>query len=302
MAAPIDPADPLPFPTFVGAGLSGIEGFSACLILGVMSRPVLIVGDVQGDAERLRQALDAYPEEEIDTVFLGDFFQGGRPGAAGGAEAARIARARANSRSILGNHDLFLLSVLEEVRDGFTPDSVRDRGWGTLAEVWLMRRGDWADLRAVADDADLEAWLRSLPLLILLEDGTLVQHADDDRYDQLGADVDAVNGWAQRTLAEPRGAWQVWLYTIGRRAFDDVSRLDAHLEHFAARRVVHGHTPHHSDRPQVSHDGRLWNFDGCFSRFWDPHGEGIGPIEATVSLLPPLESARADAAAHAEAV
>jgi hypothetical protein len=267
-----------------------------------MPRPVLIVGDVQGDAERLREALAPFPEAEVDTIFLGDFFQGGRPGAGGGVQSARIARARANSRSILGNHDLFLLSVLEEVRDGYTPENVRDRGHGTLAEIWLMRRGDWADLRAVADDPGLEGWLRSLPLMLRLGDGTLIQHADDDGYARLGADVETVNAWAARALAEPRGAWQVWLYTIGRRAFDDVERLDAHLAHFDAQRVVHGHTPHRSDHPSVEHDGRVWNFDGCFSRFWDPHGEGIGPVEATVSLLPPLEAAVARASPRAEAV
>jgi calcineurin-like phosphoesterase family protein len=267
-----------------------------------MTRPVLIVGDVQGDAERLSDALEAFPGDEVDTIFLGDFFQGGRPGAAGGAQSARIARARANSRSILGNHDLFLLSVLEEVRDGVTPANVRDRGWGSLAEVWLLRRGDWADLRAVADDPDLEGWLRSLPLMLKLPDRTLVQHADDDGYAKLGPDVAAVNAWARRTLAEPHGAWQAWVYTIGRRAFDDVARLEAHLAHFRASRVVHGHTPHHGRRPQSSHDGRLWNFDGCFSRFWDPQGEGVGPVEATVSLLPPLETgARRSARAQAGA-
>lgn len=267
-----------------------------------MARPVLIVGDVQGDAERLREALAPFSEDDVDTIFLGDFFQGGPPGAGGGAEAARIARARANSRSILGNHDLFLLSVLEEVRDGFTPEPVRDRGHSTLAEIWLARRGDWADLRAVADDRDLEAWLRSLPLMLRLDDGTLIQHADDDGYDSLGPDVETVNAWAKATLREPRGAWQVWRYTIGRRAFHDADRLAAHLAHFHARRVVHGHTPHRTDRPLVEHEGKLWNFDGCFSRFWDPLGEGIGPVEATISILPPLDPADVDRPRQAEAV
>ncbi|HET9051690.1 MAG TPA: metallophosphoesterase family protein, partial [Candidatus Dormibacteraeota bacterium] len=240
-----------------------------------MPRPLLVVGDVQGDAERLEEALADYPEDDVDTVFLGDFFQGGRPGQAGGARSARIARGRANSVSIVGNHDLFLLAVLEEARDGYTPQAIRDRGDATLADVWLLRRGDRADLEQVASDPDLEAWLRSLPLVLLLDDGTLVQHADDDGYARLGPDVDTVNAWARSRLAEPRGAWEVWRHTIGRRAFDDVERLEAHLRHFGARRIVHGHTPHHGDRPRAQHEGRVWNFDGCFSRFWDPHGDGV---------------------------
>lgn len=256
-----------------------------------MARPVLVVGDVQGDAERLREALAPYPEDEVDTLFLGDFFQGGPPGRAGGVEAARIARRRRNSRAILGNHDLLLLCVLEEVRTGWTPEKVLQWGPRSLAEVWLWRRGDWADLRAVADDRDLEAWLRSLPLMLLLDDGTLVQHCDDDAYARLGGSVAEVNATAQRRLAEPRGAWSIFWHTVGRRAFTDRRRLEAYLRRFRARRLVHGHTPHHGDRPQSTHDGLVWSFDGCFSRFWDAEGRGVGPVEATVALLPPLPAA-----------
>jgi len=36
-----------------------------------MTLPVLIVGDVQGDHERLTVALAAFPEDEVETVFLG---------------------------------------------------------------------------------------------------------------------------------------------------------------------------------------------------------------------------------------
>jgi hypothetical protein len=256
-----------------------------------MPRPLLVVGDVQGDAERLVEALAEYPEDEVDTVFLGDFFQGGPPGAAGGAAAARIARTRRNSRSILGNHDLLLLCVLEEVRLGRTPEAVlRSGDRRSLAEVWLWRRGDWADLRAVADDAALEAWLRRLPLMLRLDDGTLVQHSDDDAYARLGDDVDTVNAHAREALTEPGGAWTVFWHTVGRRAFDDdPERLDRHLARFGARRVVHGHTPHRGDRPAARHGGRLWGFDGCFSRYWNHDGSGAGPVSATVALLPALD-------------
>jgi Calcineurin-like phosphoesterase len=254
-----------------------------------MTRPLLIVGDVQGDAERLDRALQPYPDGDVDTVFLGDFFQGGPPGEAGGAESARIAQRRDNAQSVLGNHDLMLLCVLEEVRTGWTPPTVAHFGKRSLAEIWLWRRGDWADLRAVADDPDLEAWLRSLPLMLRLPDGTLVQHCDDDAYTRLGADVDEVNRAAAERLQRPQGAWEVFWYTIGRKTFRDPARLAAHLDHFGATRVVHGHTPHHQDLPVASHDGRIWSFDGCFSRYW-ARGEGssAGPIPATVNLLPDL--------------
>jgi len=81
-----------------------------------VTRATLIVGDVQGDVGRLVEALEPYPEDEVDTVFLGDFFQGGEPGAGGGAAAAKLAMSRRNARAVLGNHDLFLLVMLERSR------------------------------------------------------------------------------------------------------------------------------------------------------------------------------------------
>ena len=117
-----------------------------------MARPLLVVGDVQGDVERLEEALQPYPEDDVDTVFLGDFFQGGRPGRGGGAAAARLAKERRNSRSVLGNHDLFLLAVLERRRGVEPPEPWRARDRAELEALWLHRRGDWADLDAVAAD------------------------------------------------------------------------------------------------------------------------------------------------------
>ena len=253
------------------------------------SRPVLVVGDVQGDVERLRDALRAYPEDGVDTVFLGDFFQGGRPGAGGGAGAARLARGRRNARSVLGNHDLFLLVVLERFRGVAPSVDWHTRTGVSVEELWLNRRGDWADLRAVADDAELEAWLRGLPLLLMLDDGTLAQHTDDDMYAELGGTVDAVNVAARRLLATPGGVLQVLRYTIGRHAFDDPVRLGRYLRHFDARRLVHGHTPHFGRTPVASHGGRVVSYDGRFSRFWSTEpGDESGPVEATIALLPPL--------------
>ena len=255
--------------------------------------PVLVVGDVQGDVERLREALIPFPEDEVLTVFLGDFVQGGEPGAAGGVAAARLARARRNSASVLGNHDVLLLCVLEEQRTG-TPAFYRRRHGETarVADIWRHRRGDWADLRELRDDPDLEAWLRSLPLLHKLADGTLAQHCDDDRYAELGGSVEEVNSAAAALLGRPGGVWDVFPYTVGRHAFASAERLERHLRHFEATRVIHGHTPHRADRPQAHHQGRVWAFDGRFSRYWAPDEPwDTGPIEATVALLPELHAA-----------
>ncbi len=238
--------------------------------------PILVVGDVQGDVERLRDALSPYPEDEVQTVFLGDFFQGGVPGAGGGAAAARVARSRRNSRAVLGNHDLFLLVVLERSRGVREVGDWRTRDGLSVEELWLSRRGDWADLREVAAEAELETWLRSLPFMIRLDDGTLMQHTDDDRYAELGNTVDAVNDVVHRWTHAPGGVLTALRYTVGRHAFDDPQRLQRYLQHFDARRVVHGHTPHWSETPETSHGGRLIGYDGRFSRYWSPLPDEFG--------------------------
>jgi hypothetical protein len=254
-----------------------------------VTRATLIVGDVQGDVDRLRQALEPYPEDDVDTVFLGDFFQGGEPGAGGGAAAARLAMTRRNSRSVLGNHDLFLLVMLERSRGGDQLGTWTTRDGLSIEDLWLSRRGDWADLNAVAADPDLEAWLRALPFLVELEDGTLAQHADDDRYAEIGDTIDQVNAAVRGWLATDGGAFQSLRYTIGRHGFDDPVRLHRYLEHFGVRRVVHGHTPHQDEVPISFHEGLAVGYDGRFSRFWGrAAGEEPGPIGATVAILPPL--------------
>jgi hypothetical protein len=253
----------------------------------VSERPVLVVGDVQGDVERLEHALAAYPEDQVETIFLGDFFQGGAPGAAGGAAAARLARARRNSRVVIGNHDLFLLVVLERSRGVAEVAHWRTRDGISIEELWLSRRGDWADLHAVAADPELEAWLRSLPFMLMLDDGTLVQHTDDDRYAEIGATVDDVNRQVRTWMQQPGGVLTALRYTIGRYAFSDATRLARYLAHFGAQRVVHGHTPHWNDTPDISHGGKVIGFDGRFSRFWSQIPDE-GPIGATVALLPEL--------------
>jgi len=252
-------------------------------------RPTLIVGDVQGDFERLEEALGAYSEDDMDTVFLGDFFQGGRPGAGGGASAARIARHRRNSRWVLGNHDALLLCVLDLERGETTAAAWRSRDGRPLDKVWLSRRGDPADLRAVGDDPGLEGWLRSLPLMLQLEDGTLVQHTDDDVYAGFAATVDQANEVLRGWMAAPGGALRALRALIGRGGLLDRQRVDAYLSHWPATRVVHGHSPHWHDHPEVTHDGRVLGFDGRFSRYWTrAPEEGTGPISATVALLPAL--------------
>ena len=131
-----------------------------------------------------------------------------------------------------------------------------------------------------------------LPFLVELEDGTLAQHTDDDRYAEIGDTVEAVNAAVRAWLATRGGAFQSLRYTIGRHGFDDPERLQRYLDALRRRRVVHGHTPHWDDVPISFHGGLAVGYDGRFSRFWGrAEGEEPGPIGATVALLPPLPDA-----------
>ena len=136
---------------------------------------------------------------------------------------------------------------------------------------------------------ELEAWLRALPFLVELDDGTLAQHTDDDRYAEIGDTVDAVNAAVRAWLATRGGAFQALRYTIGRHGFDDPVRLQRYLEHFGVRRVVHGHTPHWDEVPISFHGGLAVGYDGTvLALLGSRRGRGTGPDRRDRGILPPL--------------
>ena len=67
--------------------------------------PVLVVGDIHGDLERLFDALKPYPASQWRTIFLGDLVDYGMFGVG----AMRYARDRGNSTVLLGNHEVAML-------------------------------------------------------------------------------------------------------------------------------------------------------------------------------------------------
>jgi hypothetical protein len=232
--------------------------------------PVLIVGDVHGDLERLFRALAPYPAERWRTVFLGDLVDGG----AFGVGALRYARDRPNSELLLGNHEVAMLWALRDPAQ--------------LAS-WMGMGGQAHDLEELRRRPDLAAWLRSRPLLLSLPDGTLAQHTDTDAYARLGAGVEAVNAAAGQLLAtggEPRLTDILSAGGVFRRS---TRRLEAWLELTRARRLVHGHTPHARPQPDVYAGGRATDFDGGFSRYYGSrYRRGPRAPAATVGPLPPL--------------
>jgi hypothetical protein len=238
--------------------------------------PVLVVGDVHGDLERLFSALKPYPAGDWRTIFLGDLVDGGPFGVG----ALRYARDRPNSTVLLGNHEVLLLGALRDRADR-----------GPELHAWIGAGGQPHDLEELARDEPLQVWLRERPAMQLLEDGTLAQHCDSD---ELGAlvprdepdQVAAVNREVGRLLAAGEVRPLVDRMTSRGVFRRQTLRLDAWLERTGARRVIHGHTPHRSKQPEVYAGGRAICYDGGMGRWGRPGAFRGGSPRGTVGPLP----------------
>ncbi|HEY8681013.1 MAG TPA: metallophosphoesterase [Candidatus Dormibacteraeota bacterium] len=236
-----------------------------------MSLPVLIVGDVHGDLERLFKALKSYPAERWRTIFLGDLVDGGPFGVG----ALRFARDRPNSEVLLGNHEVMMLWTL------------RDR---SRLSFWAGLGGEPHDLKELEGDPGLQEWMKRRPALLKLEDGTLLQHSDSDLYSRLldpraKDKVQSINEAACRRL-ESGGEAELWdILSPGLIFRNSRSRLERWLATMDASRVVHGHKPHQSNRPEAYHDGLAIDFDGGLSRYGKNRYQRLRPVEASVAPL-----------------
>jgi Calcineurin-like phosphoesterase len=238
---------------------------------GERELPVLVVGDVHGDLERLFQALKPYPAAEWQTIFLGDLVDYGPFGVG----VLRYARDRLNSVVLLGNHEVAMLWALRDpTRVGF----------------WMGIGGQDHDLKELAKDVPLQQWMRERPALLRLPDLTLVQHSGSDSYAVLlekeaPNPVAAINARAHELLVDG-GEAQLWDLLSGKNIFPTQPlRLDRWLELTGSRRAVFGHNPHRNSRPEVYHGGKAINFDGGFSRFHSKF-QRRSPLGASVAPLP----------------
>ena len=232
--------------------------------------PVLIVGDVHGDLERLFPALKPYPAADWHTIFLGDLVDYG----AFGVGALRFARDRANTDVLLGNHEVAMLWALRDpARIGF----------------WMSIGGQRHDLDELARDAELQRWLRGRPAMMHLPDRTLIQHCGSDGYAKLiaGTEPDAITAINEQVhmLLNDAGESTLWDLMSGKNVFpSQPQRLARWLELTESRRVVFGHNPHHGATPETYHAGTAINFDGGFSRSHrlfrrlSPPGATVAPL------------------------
>jgi hypothetical protein len=251
--------------------------------------PILVVGDVHGDLERLFSGLKPYPPDRWRTVFLGDLVDGGPFGVG----ALRYARDRPNSAVLLGNHEAMMLGAL------------RDRAErGPELRAWLGAGGQPHDLEELARDRPLQEWLRRRPALLRLDDGSLAQHCDSDELgalvpadaadaastgdDPTGDFVDAVNREVLRLLAAGEVRPLIDRMTSRGVFRRQTLRLEAWLRRTGAVRVVHGHTPHRGKQPEIYAAGRAICFDGGMGRWGRPGALRGGSIKGSIAPLPRL--------------
>lgn len=227
--------------------------------------PLLIVGDVHGDIERLFAALKPYPADEWQTIFLGDLVDYG----AFGVGCLRYARDRQNSQVILGNHEVAMLWALRDPeRIGF----------------WISIGGQRHDLDELRKDDALQDWMSERPALLKLADQTLIQHCGNDAYLELGSSPAEINDRV-RELLRNSGERTLWDLLSSPNVFEtQAARLDQYLERTQSRRVVFGHKPHRGSKPIIYHGGKAINFDGGLSRSHRLHQRG-SPLGASVAPL-----------------
>lgn len=237
--------------------------------------PVLLVGDVHGDLERLFPAIARYDPHQWHTIFVGDLVDGREFGVG----ALRYARDRPNTTVLLGNHEVAMLAALEDRQN---------RGEAFLR--WMGIGGQLHDLQELAGDEPLQAWVRERKMLTLLPDRTLVQHSDNDGLGRLiepyqEDPVPAINAAARAALAS-HDYQTLWDLLSPQHVFEQQPLRLAHwLEWTGARRVVHGHTPHRERAPRVYAGSRAINIDGGLAR--RNRWLGRGPAGASVAPLPP---------------
>ncbi|MHB8507205.1 MAG: metallophosphoesterase [Candidatus Dormibacteria bacterium] len=217
-----------------------------------MSRTA-VLGDIHGDFERMLELVGAIPNE-VPLVLVGDYFDRW-PQA---MEVVRWAMQRPNLTALLGNHDILVLGVLAEERDG---------GGGRCTETWLYNGGQTEDLRRLQADPAAVEWLCGLPAMTRVGE-VLIQHCDAPVYLLYGTSPEEVNAAITRRLRsfDADAIFGLFEHLCRRREFYSPKLLHQYLDAFGARALVHGHTPHTAPQAMTLFKGGISNVDGALSR------------------------------------
>jgi hypothetical protein len=221
-------------------------------------RGTVVVGDLHGRLARLEQILRTHGED-AEYLFVGDLTDRHHEPEDAGYRVIRRVMGLPNARALLGNHDVLLLGVLDEALGPPRREPLSAR-FRTLAELWLYNGGHWADLQALAGDADAVDWLRSLDAVALVGEA-LVQHSDSPVYLEYGSSVAEINaGVREAARRDPHRTFAQLLQRLG--FLENRRRVGPSLRAFGARRLVHGHTPHGGEAPLVYAGRRCVDVDG----------------------------------------
>lgn len=214
-----------------------------------------IVGDIHGQYDRLTVLLQEHglidPEglrwtgADARLWFIGDFFDRGPQGIDVVNLIMRLQQEAplhgGQVGALMGNHEPLILSA-------YHFGEIKPQG-NLFMMAWLRNGGIENDM-AHFTPAHVE-WLTNLPVMALLEDQTLLVHADSDFYTRYGNTLDEINK-AFRAIMQTDDIYQ-WARLLDdfgdRYCFLDskdphgTERAARFLERFGAKRLIHGHTP-----------------------------------------------------------
>lgn len=280
---------------------------------GSVARPLWVIGDIHGEAEKLRALLVTAGLLDRDLhwsggsavlVCLGDYVDRGPDGLGvidllmrleGEAQAAG-----GRLYTLLGNHEPMLLAARSY------GDAWRDARGRSFVERWRLGRGQTRDLHDLTPQ--MGAWLTRRPVVVRVGPYLFV-HADATMYLRYGQTLRDVNlAFYEAMHATNPTAWDKLLRDFAERgAFggeNGVANAEKLLSAYGGERLVHGHTPiayvlqvepTAVKSPLLYANGRCLNVDGGLA--YHPQAGflvRLGPVgvERVVTLASPATKGR----------
>ncbi|MBD3676946.1 MAG: serine/threonine protein phosphatase [Rhodobacteraceae bacterium] len=198
-------------------------------------RPLWVVGDVHGCADRLRDILEKVPDAD-DLAFVGDYVDRG-PDSRKVTELLMALPERRSGKTIclMGNHERMMLDFLDDpVFDG--PLWLSNGGVQTLVSFGHHDVSELSDAQSRNSARDrfraafshVEDWLRDRPLM-WRSGSVAVVHAATEAKLPLEAQREQVMLWGRQqytSSARPDGVWVVHGHTPVDRAYAEHGHIN----------------------------------------------------------------------------